>query len=354
MGVALLNDAERKALILAVGSLDRAGFDGLVYFVLGKSVEDFNKNGSENPLVLAKDFATWLTSRPADLVAIIEHIRTDSPNIAQIDILTALAKRVKAAVAVQLPKSFDAVVIDAVYIANRAPLRENLRRLTALGMIRPIVIVSGGPQSGRSHSSHLIQLVALDYGIAYKKVDLEKWVVEQRTLDALYDELLRALDIEDLDRPQGEGVTPETLGQLYAGRLQEKYKFDPAMRRWIVFDSTDRSMAQEIASFLRTLCALRLNAELQGCTFFLLGDGAHLSFDENTNLIFKERLSRILPNEVADAARSVNDLGVKRLDEAALGARVAAINAKLASCSDEACGKAVSESLNALRLEVEA
>lgn len=352
MGEILINNAERQALIATARGLDQNQLDALIYSALGLNIGEFGSI-TDNMVVLSSKFVSWVTKR-GDLFTVVDQIIEDYPNHEKIAILRSLSQRLSAARKVVLPQSFDAVLIDTATIANRAPLRATLRQLITSSMTRPVVIVSGTEKSGRSHSWHLIRHVAEDHGIAVRRIDLEKWVTEERTLDALFDDVRAALDILDSGRPPSQGVTPQTLGQLYAERIDEYHQRSVAVARWIVFDSTDRAIAQEIAAFLRRICELRLEANLLKCTFFLLGDGSQLSFDENAHPVSKERLSRILPHEVDAAAKEINALGAKRLNDAELASKVAEINGKLNACSDSECGKTVAEALRALRLKVEA
>lgn len=354
MGTVLLSHDERNALLGAVSELDQNGLDALVYTALGKRVAEFGSI-NDNMIVLSVKFSSWITERPDDLHRVIGQICTNSPSLVQIGILKTLQARLQAAAMINPPQSFEAVLIDTAAVANRAPLRDTLRQLAALNATRPIVVVSGGEQSGRSHSWHLIKHVARDYRIGVKRIDLEQWVPEQRTLDAVFSELVSALEISDTDGPTSEGVTKETLGQKYADWVRKRHEqTDTTKRHWIVFDSTDRAMAHEIAAFLQRLCELRLDADLEGCTFFFLGDGTQLNFDENNPLLLKERLSRILPYELEEAAHSINAIGAKPMTAAELADWANSKNQQLAACNDRECGKSVSQVLNALRLAVQA
>ena len=82
--------------------------------------------------------------------------------------------------------------VDAQLMVNRAQLRTTLRNILG-GYKRPVVAVTGPTQSGRSRSWHLINHVARAHNGAVQYIDLKIWVVEERTLDRLFDRLVADL-----------------------------------------------------------------------------------------------------------------------------------------------------------------
>jgi hypothetical protein len=238
-------------------------------------------------------------------------------------------------------------------MANRSQLRDMLGQLV-LGYARPLIRVAGPPGSGRSQSWHLIRHVAKEHGVLAKRLDLDGWVVEQRTLCELASSLVTKCGLPGLELPTTEGATPETLGQRFASRVSECLEQrPPGVSLWLVFDSLDRNLAPEIGAFIRRLVELALQGTFDDCTVFLLGPSGDVDAPASA-AVLSENLGPFLESEIEEAARIINDAGASSLDEASLLQRVSEMKLDLNRVSSTQQARMLSERLTELRYAVEA
>lgn len=349
-----LSKEERVALITALKGLDQSGIGLLAFTAVGVDVSTFGSAHDPVPVLVTK-FILWLVNRPDDLRAVLEQIANDYPSLEEIPILDALGARLQRFAQRAPTDPVEALLLDTAVMVNRRKLRATLREMLN-GITLPVVTVSGPSQSGRTHSWHLIRHVAQQHGIEARRIDLNSWVVEQRTLDRLVDRVVADFGLQGFIRPTSAGVQPETIGLRYATEIGDCFgRLPPAPPRWLVFDSIDRPMAPEIASFVRALCELRLNAaSFTSCTLFLLGADPQLSLSDGFQMATNEPLAPFLPGEVEEAAKGVNVLGDSPLDDATLADRIQEMHQLLANEPTECCQQKIAQRLAALRLEVHA
>ena len=354
MTAATLSNDERKALMTLLSQLDQGGLSALTYLAIGVDASSYGSINDSMP-VLVVGFMKWIVARPADLQTVIDHIGQAYPGRPEIPTLEALKLRLERFAKRAPADPTEALLIDTAVMVNRRKLRATLRELLG-GITLPVVTVSGPTQSGRTHSWHLIRHVANEHGVEARRVDLNSWVVEQRTLDRLVDRLVEDFALKGFIRPTSAGVQPETLGLRYATEIGDCFgRLAPAPPRWLVFDSIDRPMAPEIAAFVRALCELRLNAaSFANCTLFLLGADPQLSLSDGFQMATNEPLGPFLPTEVEDAAKGVNALGDTPLDDATLAERIGEMHEVLATEAAACCQQKIAQRLAALRQEVHA
>lgn len=350
MALPNFNDAERKALMMALMGLSPQKLQQITMSELGEPISTYGATSDEMP-VLTIRFLEWIAPQPANLIKFLDGLIVKLPGFPGIQVLQAHSARLKQIVAIAPADPIDACLIDAVVMVNRAQLRTTLRNILG-GHKRPVVAVTGPTQSGRSRSWHLINHVGRAHNVAVQYIDLKIWVVEERTLDRLFDRLVADLALSGhVTRPTTEGANFETVGTRFANEIVECVGRRPfGVEQWLILDSLDRPMATEIAAFVRQLCEQRLAGHLQNCTLFLLGESAQLAAPEG--LTVKETLTPFTDEEVAEAARHINGLGTKPLAKTELNHRRNTFSQELAACPAEQCGALISRMLTALRIEV--
>ena len=151
--------------------------------------------------------------------------------------------------------------------------------------------------------------MARSSSIAPIKIDLLSPVLEQRTIETVFDLLVKKLKISVM-RSSTVGATPETVAARYADDIASGLNSAADPRpRWIVFDSLDRPVAPEIKRFICELVQLRLAREFENCNFFLLGANRGFGMSDPNHLADLENLASFAPKEIEDAVAAINSLG---------------------------------------------
>jgi hypothetical protein len=309
--------------------------------------------------VVAMRFTEWLEKR-ADAVDILRAASADPRTHPSAPGLEAAAGRLAALVQRQpnASQSYEARLVDlGIPIVNRAQLRDYLKTLVEGGRL-PVVIVQGDSGLGRSHSWHLIKYVATVSGIAEpQKLDMLDQILEQQTMEFVFKALVRKLRLPAGMDVTVEGVTPTTLGERFAREFAQRLSDSATTRQkpfWLVLDSLDRPLDVPIKSFVQELARAATVGELSDCVLFLLGPDTAFSPIDPYAGIRHEALTPFLVNEITDACIEVNQLGLSRLDQAALDIFLSEVKELATSLRGRDLCKAVGERLVILRNRVKA
>ncbi|MBF0305342.1 MAG: hypothetical protein HQL41_06820 [Alphaproteobacteria bacterium] len=180
-------------------------------------------------------------------------------------------------------------------------------------------------------------------------------MLEQSTIESLFDHLLSKLALAGVVKPTVVGATVETIAARYADSIATAISHHPSpIPIWLVFDSLDRAIMPEISRFICELAHLRLENDMTGCVLFLLGAGRDYGVKDPYHLALLENLSVFLPNEVAHAAATLNALGNRPFTEDRLQQKVTAMQAQLTGANVRDACAAISRMLTELRIEVKA
>ena len=345
----LLLDEEGAIAEWVLGFRDQMEFDAFLQRNGGHRLSFFSSAVSPLPVISAY-FVLWLNQHPEHLTGILTAVVTNYPAHPSTPRLTEALQRLAHAAARAAAPAWMNPLPGNIPMANRAPLRSILRDL--LTYDRPVAVMIDGPKgTGRSHSWHLINHAGRSAGIAPIKIDLLSPVLEQRTIETVFDLLVRKLRIPVV-RPSTIGATPETVAARYADDIATALNLANRGRHWIVFDSLDRPVAPEIKKFICELTQLRLAGEFQNCNFFLLGANRDFGVSDPHFLADLENLSRLTDEEIEDAATAINGLGRKPKSGADLANWVTSCLAEVLPLdASSACVK-VGDKLAQLRIEV--
>jgi hypothetical protein len=333
-------------LRLAHGDLERllrdAGCPGIAHF----------SSHAKGMMLVALDATMWLRASPQHVVPLLQAIVGDANYAAlpDVGVFQSVIIRLQNAAAAQaaLPP-WDACLAFGVPVVNRSPLRRTLQALIG-GADHPLVLVDGASGSGRSHSWHLIKHVAsAAVNVLPHKLDLGGYVAEQRTLDAVFDALVKKLQLQVV-RPTSVGATPETVAGRYAEELSLHWGQLQGKRVWLVFDSVDKNHPPEIKAFVCSLAGLCLDHQLDGATLFLLGAGRGYGVTDTYQLARLEILGPFVEPELRAVALHMNQFGAKQLSMLDLDNRILA----MVNAMQTDGFAAVARKLVELRLEVEA
>jgi hypothetical protein len=345
----LLQPEEIAVTDWVIGFGDQFEFDAFLQRNGGHRLSSFSAAVLPLP-VISVHFVLWLNQHPEHLTAVLTAVVTEYPAHPSTPRLTEALQRLAHAAARAAAPAWMNPLPGNIPMANRAPLRSVLQDL--LRCDRPVAVMVDGPKgTGRSHSWHLINHVGRSARIAPIKIDLLSPVLEQRTIETVFDLLVRKLGIPVV-RPSTIGATPETVAARYADDIATALNLANQGRNWIVFDSLDRPVAPEIKKFICELTQLRLAGEFQNCNFFLLGANRDFGVSDPHFLAELEHLSRLTDREIEDAATAINGLGRTPKSGADLANWVQSCLAEVLPLdASSACIK-VGDKLRQLRMEV--
>ncbi|WP_433292283.1 hypothetical protein ACQP2F_27600 [Actinoplanes sp. CA-030573] len=129
-----------------------------------------------------------------------------------------------------------------VVILDRAVLRGHIRQLAPAGNPLKVIVVRGGPDSGKSHGRYLFELAARDHGadVIYLSADMVA------TVEEVVEELFGALDAFGEIPPPGETTTSAYYRQVW---LKLRAVVSRRQRQlWIAID--DLGLAEDEAPLL--------------------------------------------------------------------------------------------------------
>jgi hypothetical protein len=301
--------------------------------------------------IISGHFLLWLTQHSESVTVILTAVEKEYPAHPSTPRLREALLRLALAAQRVGGDAWTAYLPGDIPVANRAPLRDVLKRLVRSNS--PAVVMIDGPTgTGRSHSWVLISHVARSAGIIPIRIDLLSRVIDQRTIESVFDHLAKKLEIA-VKRSSTIGATPETVAARYADDIATALdRLADGKRRWIVFDSLDRPYLPEIKLFICELVQLRLADEFRNCHFFLLGANRDYGVKDPNLLADLERLSPFISKEITDAAEAINALGSHPKTAAQLGQWLQPwLDGVLHLDAHEAC-LAIGQKLVELRIEV--
>jgi hypothetical protein len=347
MGSLVLSKEERLAVMNVVKAMSPDDLETALFTELAASISDFGSDRDAMP-VTALNFLKWALQRPEDLGQMLSALRDQYPGHPDMPTIEMIREKIASLAARAPADPFKACLIGPAVVVDRDQMRDMLRKLVD-GFARPVIRVIGPPRSGRSQSWQLIRHIAHEHSIPAERLDLDAWVVEQRTLPELVQTLIDACALRGFTKPTEEGVTPETLGQRYATRVGECLeRLGPGDSLWLVFDSLDRTLAPEITAFIRRLAELALQPAFSRCTIFLLGPGGQADAPQSV-AVLSETLGPFLEREIEEAATAVNGLGTTPLGTAELMEKIRDLKTAHRNAESSSRGLVVSEGLTALR-----
>jgi hypothetical protein len=349
-----LND-ERYALSDFIGSFDQSGFEAFLVRAGGHRLSDFSAVVNPMPVV-AVHFMAWLEQKPQHIVGILRTALSEFPlheSAACMEAALDRLRHVKARQAGTAP--WTAKLINGIPMANRAPLRDWLRRI-ASDTGPDVVMIHGLEGSGRSHSWYLIHYVARHIRhVVPVKIDVTAPILEKRTVENVFELLVRKLNLSAV-MPTTSGATVETIAARFADEIATAISKTPQTNPiWMVFDSIDRPVPPEIKKLICNLVELRLAGEMHNCKMFLLGADQDFGVEDQYRLVETEHLSRFLTEEVRDAAMAINSLGVRPLSSTQLNDWLTPVIGELCLFSvrqARQAGEHISQKLVELRMEV--
>lgn len=323
-------------------------------------LHEFSASRDPSPAIALK-FVALLKREKFHIVPALEALITRFSYVGERPIFDAALVRMQTpAVAHNRQFPWEEALIAGVPMVNRAKLRAHLQNLVNGVATSPIMMINGPSGTGRTHSWYLIKHVADDAGVRAARVDLLSLVVEQRTLEHVFQLFARKVGMAGIPTPIAVGLTAETAAALFAEHFcdaLEERRANAAdnVPTWIVIDNLDRTLAPEIKRFICTLAAKRLRQEVIDCTFFLLGADHAIGLEDPARRASLELLGPFNPDEITAVAELVNSRGGDPLDAATLGQRIQAMQEVLARATDpgEACAT-IADLLVLLRMEVDA
>jgi hypothetical protein len=356
----LLLDEEQEAFSEVLFRFTQGDFSAFLLRINGPRLKDFSAAGLPMP-VIAVNFAEWLDVHPDKMPRVLKGLAEEIEQSPEAPILKAAAARLEAigAKARAAGPATQAPLAAGVPIVDRAVLRVFLEDAIAsagnpMAAVK-LVKVQGERGLGRSHSWHLIKYVA-DCGAARAiKIDLISATLKDQTLDVLFGQLTRLLNLNGAVKPSSDGATADTLAARYAEEIAGCLStVAPQWPKplWLAFDNLDRDIRPEIKRFVSLLASARLDGTFDKCVIFLLGPDALTEPDDPSRLARNEPLVTFNDSDVSEAAEKMNALGARALSITDLKARVDSMLALRSGLSSGEFCKQVATRLVDLRIEV--
>jgi len=350
----LMND-ESAAITkwVTTGFADQSDFDAFLGRATVGKLADFSSIFSSMH-VIALALNTWIEADPSRLVglgnlAAVEYAQHESVPVIQKAverIRQLLARRAVAGDPWNVPH------VEGRPVINRSQLRTALQAHVSGGPAPPVILVDGTIGSGRTHSYFLIANVGRAFRIPVHRLRLDSYAVEDQTLKTVFNWLVTTLGLR-IERPSTDvAATPQTVASRFAEDLATalQMKGDPPLT-WLVFDSIDRSLPQDLKAFLCAIANLRLQDALGPLILFYLGAGPSYGITDEWSLAEFETLAPFSDHEIEATAIAINSMGLKALPADDLRKRVADMQ-ELMAPNDASSFLSVSREMARLRQDV--